>query len=92
MSVVGHAFSHLKAVGVTEVAVCLCDKDAAVLVSQPPRDHLEVDAGLDGVGAEEMTHTVVSELWYAGLFGGTGHQRSGALDRGDIVRIDFAST
>ena len=52
LSVVGHAFGHLKAVGVTKVAVCLCDKDAAVLVTQPTCNHLEVDAGLDGVGTE----------------------------------------
>ena len=86
-----HSLGHLEAVSVAKMSVRFCDKYSAVLVAQPPRDHLEVDAGFDGVGAEVMTHTVVSEPWYAGLLGGTCHQRPGALDRGYMVRIDFGS-
>ena len=84
-----HAFGHLEAVGVAKVAVCLCDKDAAVLVTQPTCNYLEVDADLDGVGAEVMTHAVVGKFWYAGLFSGIGHQGACSRDRGDLVRRGF---
>ena len=73
---------------VPEVAVGLRDEESAVLVADPGRDGLEIDAGLDCVADEIVAHAAMREYSKAGelvrTFHGLGHfpiLLAGGIDR-----------
>ena len=75
--------------GVPEVAVGLGDEESAILVADPGRDGLEIDASLDRIADEIAEPAVVSEPGKAGSLANTSRGLpillAGRFRRGLIV-------
>lgn len=56
-----HSFGHIKGMRVAHMPVGLGDEQPAVLVPDPCRDGLEIDACLNRVAYEVVPHAVVGE-------------------------------
>ena len=57
-----HAVRHCCTMFVAEMAVCLSDQHAAILVTQPASNDLEVNPGFDGVATKEVSARMMTEL------------------------------
>ena len=81
-----HPFGHGRAVFIPQMPVGLCHEDAAVFVPQPAGNHFEINPGLDGVAAKEVTAGVVGILRQARMVTGGRNRFAGVPDLKHLVR------
>ena len=69
----GHLFGHSRAVFIAQVPIGLCYQQAAILMTKPAGNRLEVYTGLNGIATEEMPHVMMREMREPGIPAGAFH-------------------